>query len=93
MLDFFDVSEYLAQASHSIAGTQAKGWLKEKQALLKENQSEEVIAELFKWREAETVAEEFAPVRKSYRYLSARREYLGYKRAIEAGLPIGSGEI
>lgn len=93
LLDFFPVSEYLAAASQSIAGSQAKHWLTEKQAWRKENQSAEVIAELFKWREAETVAEEFAPVRKAYRYLSERREYLDYKRALAEGLPIGSGEI
>lgn len=93
LLDFFHVSEYLAAASQSIAGPQAKQWLTEKQAWLKENRAEELIAELFQWREAETVAEEFAPVRKSYRYLSERRGYLDYKGAIAAGLPIGSGEI
>jgi len=34
-----------------------------------------------------------APVRSCYRYLNNRLEHLDYKRAVEQGLPIGSGEI
>lgn len=92
-LDFFHVSEYLAEASQSIAVAGSTEWLREKQAWLKENRAEEVIAELSKWREAEGVAEVNAPVRKCVRYLSDRREYLDYQGAIAEGLPIGSGEI
>jgi hypothetical protein len=93
LLDFYHVSEYLAQAAQSIAKTRSFQWLKEKQELLKENKSEVVMAELCKFKEAETVEDENAPVRRAFRYLSKRPEYLDYKSAIEKGLPIGSGEI
>jgi len=93
LVDFFHVSEYLAAAGESIAGTHAKEWLSEKQAWLKENRAAEVIGELSEWREAEGVAEVNAPVRKAFRYLSERREYLDYQGALREDLPIGSGEI
>ena len=93
LLDFFHVSEYLAAASHSRAGSAATEWLKEKQTWLTENRAEAVVAELSEWREAEGVAEANAPVRKCLRYLSDRRESLDYQSAIAEGLPIGSGEI
>jgi hypothetical protein len=95
LLDFYHASEYLAEAAERIAGggQQARLWLRAKQEQLRDNRAAEVIAELFKEREAEDLAEEASPVRRSYRYLSERREYLDYKGAIEAGLPIGSGEI
>lgn len=38
-------------------------------------------------------AEELAPVRNGYRYLSNRLDCLDYPRALELGLPIGSGMI
>jgi hypothetical protein len=95
LLDFYHASEYLAEAAERIAGggQQARLWLRAKQEQLRDHRAAEVIAELFKEREAEDLAEEASPVRRSYRYLSERREYLDYKGAIEAGLPIGSGEI
>ena len=93
LLDFYHVSEYLAEAGASIAGAHAQEWLTEKQVWLKENRAEEVIAELSRWHEVETVAEAQAPVRKAFRYLNERREYLDYQSALAEGLPIGSGEI
>lgn len=93
LLDFFHVSEYLAAASESLAGTHAKAWLQERQAWLKENRAGEVIAELAQWQEAETVLDEQAAMRKAFRYLSARSGYLDYQSALAEGLPIGSGEI
>ncbi|MDQ3754990.1 MAG: hypothetical protein M3371_09690 [Acidobacteriota bacterium] len=93
LLDFFPVSEYLAAASESVAGTQSDEWLREKQAWLKAGRAAQVLGELSEWREAEGVAEVNAPVRKAWRYLSERRECLDYERALREGLPIGSGEI
>jgi len=93
LVDFFHVSEYLAAAGESIAGTHSKEWLRDKQAWLKENRAEEVIDELSEWREADGVAEAPAPVRKAWRYLSSRRESVDYQGALAQGLPIGSGEI
>jgi Uncharacterised protein family (UPF0236) len=93
LLDLYHVSEYLAEAGAVIAGAQATQWMKEQQERLKENRAAEVLAELAAHREVEGVAEAAAPVRRCERYLTERLEYLDYKSAIAAGLPIGSGEI
>ncbi len=39
------------------------------------------------------MADELAPVRRCYRYLSQRQDQLDYEDAISKDLPIGSGEI
>lgn len=46
------------------------------------------------WKpEADSVADEKAPVRRCYRYLVNRPGQFDYKSAIESDLPIGSGEV
>lgn len=93
VVDFYHVSEYLAQAAEAIAGSGAKSWLWQQQERLKTNQQSEVLAELAAHREAESVSELQAPVRRCQRYLRARSQYLDYAGALAQGLPIGSGEI
>ena len=39
------------------------------------------------------MADELAPIRRCYRYLSHRQDQLDYEGAIRQNLPIGSGEI
>ena len=60
---------------------------------LKENRYGEVIGELEGNIEAPEVADKESPVRRCWRYLSNRRGQLDYKGAIDAELPIGSGEV
>jgi hypothetical protein len=67
--------------------------LKKAQQKMKENRWQEVLVELGKYVEAETIADQEAPVRNCRRYIANRKEYLDYQGAIERGLPIGSGEI
>lgn len=94
LLDFYHVSEYLAAAGQQISGKSgAREWLKQKQALLKENQTQVVLTELKQRQEPKSVMNDEAVVRKAYRYLSEREKYLDYKGALERELPIGSGEI
>ena len=93
LVDFYHLSEYLGAAAQAIAGHGAKSWLWQQQARVKANQSAAVLAELAPHREAESVAEVSAPVRRCARYIQARLEYLDYAGAIERGWPIGSGEI
>lgn len=52
-----------------------------------------MIAELDAHQEAESVAEEEAPVRAARRYMGRRLDQLDFARALELGLPIGSGLI
>ena len=93
LCDFYHVSEYLAAAAVPLAGSQSEHWLGWAQRLLKENRLTEVLSELAPKVELPEVKEEEAPVRACFRYLDKRRHQLDYQRAIEAGLPIGSGEV
>ncbi len=49
--------------------------------------------ELKAHEEEPSTPEEDAPVRQCYRYISNRRQHKNYKKALDQGLPIGSGEI
>lgn len=93
LVDFYHLSEYLGQAAQAVAGDGAKRWLSEQQERMKGSRVAEVLGELARHREAESVAEVNAPVRRCERYIRARSDYLDYAGAIERGLPIGSGEI
>jgi hypothetical protein len=90
LIDFYQVSEYLAEACESIS-REPQGWRRKQQERLKSNPVGKVLAELTAHLEERD--EELAPVRACWRYLSNRLENLDYQGAIEAGLPIGSGEI
>ncbi len=93
LVDFYHLSEYLGAAAQAIKGKGAKGWLGQQQERMKANEVAAVLAELAAHREAESVAEVSAPVRRCFRYIHARREQLDYRGAIARGWPIGSGEI
>jgi len=93
LCDFYHVSEYLGAAATAMAGAQAREWLHWQQYLLKDNRCAEVLGELAPQIEAPGVADKEAPVRACFRYLENRQDQLDYRGAINAGLPIGSGEI
>jgi hypothetical protein len=93
LIDFYHLSEYLGKAAAALAGQESKSWLSRAQQQMKENRWPEVLAELEKYMEAETVAEAEAPIRNCRRYIANRQDYLDYQGARERGLPIGSGEI
>jgi len=88
-IDFHHVSEYLAAAGEVIAGEQKKEWLHQQQQRMKENRVNEVLDELARNQNPDPNQ----AVSACSRYLTNRLEYLDYKTAIEAGLPIGSGEV
>jgi len=56
--------------------------------MMKENNAFDVLNTL-----KPNVPDKDAPVRKCYRYIKNRPGQFDYKGALEAGLPIGSGEI
>lgn len=93
LVDFYHLSEYLGAAATAIAGPGARSWLGQQQERMKANQVAEVLAELASHREAESVEEVSAPVRRCERYMQTRLDYLDYAGALERGWPIGSGEI
>lgn len=93
LLDFYHLCEYLAAASAVCAPEQTKQWLEQQKQRLKRNQVKAVLKALHPHQEAEGVPDKLAPVRSAYRYLHNRLDQLDYQGAIDAELPIGSGEI
>lgn len=95
LIDFYHLSEYLAQAGEAITGWEKDEWVRCQQQRMKENRVGEVLAELKPHLEgAEPEAGQAATgVRACDRYIRNRIEYLDYQGALKAGLPIGSGEV
>jgi len=92
LIDFYHMSEYLAKAGESISGGKRQ-WLNKQQSSMKANRVMEVLKGMEGKVESQEVGEEEAPVRGCVRYLRNRLGCLDYQGAIEAGLPIGSGEV
>ena len=93
LVDFYHVCDYLTAAGKTIAGTAPKAWLETQKDRLKQNGLQDVVDELQRFVEDDTVADDNAPVRAAHRYLTNRPGQFNYQDALVAGLPIGSGEI
>jgi hypothetical protein len=93
LVDFYHLCEYIASAAEVVAGEDKKAWIEEKKDWLKDNRWPDVLTSLQPHLEGEKVPDKDAPVRACYRYISNRPDFLDYKSALAAGLPIGSGEI
>lgn len=92
LLDFYHVSQYLAQAATKIVRTnKQREWTRRQQGRLLNNQSGKVLRSL--QPHIEMPGTEEAPVSAAHRYLSERQDCLDYLSARAADLPIGSGEI
>jgi uncharacterized protein UPF0236 len=104
LIDFYHVSEYLAAAGDFLGGKKKVRWLKKQQRRLKANRINDVLTELkmleaiqqsgqssMAARSGSAKAEQ--PATACTRYLENRLEYLDYKSALKARLPIGSGEV
>ena len=92
LLDFYHVSEYLAQAATKIVRkARQREWTRRQQGRLLNNQSGKVLRSLQPHLEPPDTDE--APVSAAHRYLSERRDCLDYVGARAFNLPIGSGEI
>lgn len=93
LVDFYHVCEYLGEAAQPCAPERKASWLQEQKQNLKTNNVSQVLEALQPHLEPDTRADDKAPVRKCYRYLTNRLTQIDYQGAIEADLPIGSGEI
>jgi len=91
-LDFYHVSEYLAQAATCCAPNSSHDWMREQQALLKDSNAKRVL-ENIQNHTINCPQKDNCPALRCFNYLSKRLDQLDYKRAIDANLPIGSGEI
>lgn len=94
LVDFYHLSEYLAEAA-PFCSDQTATWLEQQQTALKNNRSVAVLEALLPYLEKATVPDDKAPVRKAYRYLRNRQRegQVDYAGAIKNKRPIGSGEI
>jgi hypothetical protein len=93
LCDFYHVSEYLGAAAVSCRRHQPDLWRRTQQKRLRRGAVQKGIEALEPHLEPVGTAEEEAPVRNGYRYLNNRLDCLDYPRALELGLPIGSGMI
>ena len=104
LIDFFHVSEYLASASELVGEKKKVGWLRKQQRRLKANRINDVLREVTKLAATEKAGQiivgqksaatrEEQPASACKRYLENRLDYLDYKTALKAGLPISSGEV
>ncbi len=95
LVDFFHVCDYLCGAALAIHadGSAQQQWLQTQKERLKTQGLGLLLNELQANLEPGDTADELAPVRRCYRYLSLRQNQLDYEEAIRKDLPIGSGEI
>jgi Uncharacterised protein family (UPF0236) len=93
LVDFYHLCDYLAAAADGIAGNDKSAWMEEKKDWLKDNRWKDVLEALRPGLEPTHIPDPEAPVRACFRYISNRSNFLDYKGALAAGLPIGSGEI
>ena len=95
LVDFFHVCDYLSAAAQGVHGEvpAQQLWLQTQKHRLKTQGLGPLLNELQANLEPVGAAEELAPIRRCYRYLSHRQDQLDYEGAIRQDLPIGSGEI
>ncbi len=92
LLDFYHVSQYLAQAATRITRShKQREWVRRQQGRLLNNQSNKILRSLHPHLEPAGTPE--APVSDAHRYLTQRQDCLDYVAARNSGLPIGSGEV
>lgn len=92
LIDFYHMCEYLAAAAPVCAPEAKKEWIEQQQMNMKDNQVGRVLETLEKHMEPEA-AEKESPVRKCHQYIKNRPNQFDYKGALDADLPIGSGEV
>ena len=91
LVDFYHVCDYLTAAK--VCAANDSGWMEQQKNYLKTDRLPLVTAVLAPLQEPETVPSDQAPVRACYRYLTNRPGQFNYQAALDAGLPIGSGEV
>jgi len=103
LIDFYHVSEYLAAASELLGENNKQAWLAKQQRRLKVNKTNDILRDLVELEALEkanltragkttSATKEEQPASTCRRYIENRLQYLDYKRALNAGLPISSGE-
>jgi len=92
LVDFYHLCDYLAAAA-PFSQNDGSNWLDEQKQQMRTGQISVVIKNLESRLEPEKTPDKDAPVRQCHRYLCNRPGQFEYAAALEAGLPVGSGEI
>jgi len=93
LIDFYHLTQYLASAAQCIKPDDPIGWLEAQKQLLIEGNADKIFQALQEHIESKIPDHEECLAQKCFNYMDKRRNYLNYKDAIAADLPIGSGEI
>ena len=93
LCDFYHVSGYLGAAAERCRPSHPQTWRRTQQKRLRRGAVGKVIETMEPFLEDPSTPDEEAPVRNAHRYLSNRLDCLDYPRALQLGLPIGSGLI
>lgn len=93
LIDFYHLSDYLNEAALCCNREDSLGWLREQQALMKENRHNVVLQKLEAHINDPEPKEHVCGAAKCYQYMEKRIKNLNYKDAIAQELPIGSGEV
>lgn len=89
LIDFYHLCEYLAAAAQVCAPEAKEQWVERQPMSMKGNR---VFEALETYLEPKAIGKE-APVSKCCHYLKNRQDQFDYKGALDADLPIGSGEV
>lgn len=93
LVDFYHLCDYLTAAAPACAPSHPQAWLEQQKQHLKGNRTEEVLDALCPFLERVKGPQAPAPVAACYRDIENRPGQFDYQGAIQAGLPIGSGEV
>ncbi|MCP4755504.1 MAG: ISKra4 family transposase, partial [Proteobacteria bacterium] len=96
LVDFGHLCEYVAAAAKTCGPDDEERWTNRQKALLKQSEADTVVSNLNLLPEGEVETgskDNENPVRICRRYIENRPGQFDYKSALEADLPIGSGEI
>lgn len=93
LIDFYHLCEYLSGAAAVLSPGDTKGWMERQRGRLKENRLEAVMQELRGTEGQDSPSLPDTAAGECCRYMRNRPGQFDYKGALEAALPIGSGEI
>lgn len=93
LIDFWHLSQYLAEASQCCAPADQDNWRRAMQDSLKQNLINNVLNELIKHISDPNQKEHLCLAQKCYQYMTKRLHQFDYKGALAQGLPIGSGKV
>jgi hypothetical protein len=93
LIDFFHLCEYLSEAAIWCDVFEPKKWLEKSKEKLKMGKHKEVFQEIANKYASLDNQEQDNGLTRCYKYMEKRLDFMNYRKALDKGLPIGSGEI